>query len=912
MTERAKLYRMKRISSKGATLVGQKIETISDQYKLVKYLLTQLFSKKALLSVVLVLAVCTIQAQSLSDLRNLKVDNLSDAQIEQLIKRAESSGLSSSQLEAMAREQGLSPIEASKLRERIMGLKGSVENVGLGGDGTGSGRTWAGSQDSVGLFDSLRRSDPYYDLTPFQKKIFGYKLFHNRQLDFNPSLNIPTPRGYVVGAGDQLLVDVYGASQQSYDLTVSPEGRVLIPQVGPVQVGGSSIEAATARIKTTLGTIYSGLLGGNPNTFVQVRLGNIRSIKVSMVGELSRPGTYTLPSFATVFNGLFAAGGPNENGAFRNIQVYRDSRLVATVDIYEFLIKGEQSSNITLQDNDVVIIPPVSSRVEISGPVRREGFFEVKPGETLKDLYGYTGGFLPSAYTGRVTVTRIEGSAKKVLDIGSDQFGEFVPQDGDQILVGETLDRYTNRIQVSGSVFRPGEYALEEGMTVKQLIERAAGLTQDAFTQRATLYRTSADLTLAAESLDLAGILGGTVADVPLKNEDLLFVPSKYDIQEEFYVKISGEINLPGTYPFASSMTVGDLILRSGGLLQSASNSSIEVARRVRDASSGKIAEIINLDILPNLELSEAEKNIPLMPFDHVFIRRSPGFEREQLVAVSGEVRYPGEFAISGIDERISDLIKRSGGLTRFAYPKGASLVRRTVYYKELSDDQIKELIMKEVRAKLDPEKGRKGNEAETLLFERLDKKITEIEEMALEEERKKAKQSLMDSFMRDSTFLDSAIHAIRYKEQDLVGIDLEAILKNPGGSEDLFLQEGDMIQIPKQLQTVRMVGEVLLPTTTRHISNQGLRGYISKAGGFTENARRSKTYVIYANGDARRTHAFLGIKFYPHLEPGAEIVVPEKPTKDRLSVASWIGIASSLTTVAILVQTLVNNKNSN
>src|SRR5690606_13843151 len=448
--------------------------------KKLKRFSTSLFSKAGFLSVVLALMIGSVWSQSLSDLKNLKVDNLSDAQIERLIKRAESSGLTSAQMEAMAREQGLSSTEANKLRERILGMQRTT----LPGNASDSPVTTGRNRNAGRVtdpFDSLRQSDPYYDLTPLQKKIIVYKLFHSSGLDFNPSLNIPTPLDYVIGSGDQLLIDVYGASQQSFDLTVSPEGRIMVPSVGPVQVGGSTVDAAIARLKTQLGRIYSGLLGSNPNSFLQVRLGNIRSIKVSMVGELSKPGTYTLPSFATVFNGLYAAGGPNENGAFRNIQVYRDSRLVATVDIYEFLVKGEQSSNITLQDNDVVIIPPVGARVEVSGPVKREGFFEVKAGESLDDLYSYTGGFQPNAYTSRITVRRIENNAKKVIDVPQNQYGGFHPLDGDEILVGEATDRFTNRVQISGAVFRPGEYSLDEsGLTIKRLLEKADGLKQDA------------------------------------------------------------------------------------------------------------------------------------------------------------------------------------------------------------------------------------------------------------------------------------------------------------------------------------------------------------------------------------------------------------------------------------------------
>lgn len=854
------------------------------------------------------LIVFSLQGQSLSDIQNLKVDNLSDAQIEQLIKKAEASGLTPNQLETLARERGMPASEAAKLRERINSLQSSLGNNSNSTDAGGGSRTF---QDKQGedMFDSIRRADPYYELTPTQKKIFGFKLFHNRELDFSPSLNMPTPQSYVVGGGDQLLIDIYGASQQSYDLEVSPEGRVFVPNVGPIQVGGATIEAALARLKTSMSRIYSGLNGSNPNTFLQIRLGNIRSIKVSMVGELTKPGSYMLPSFATVFNGLYAAGGPNENGAFRNIQVYRDNRLISTVDIYQFLSKGDQSSNITLQDNDVIIVQPVQARVEIIGPVRREGLFEVKQGEYLDDLFIYTGGFTSLAYKDRVTIRRIENNQRKVIDVSTEQFSSFSLIDGDEILIGEALERFSNRVQITGAVNRPGEYSLGDGdLTVKGLIGKADGLKPEAFVTRATLYRTSADLTLAAESLDLKGILEGSVTDVSLKNEDLLFIPSRYDIQEAYYVKISGEIGSPGTYPFAAYMTVGDLILRAGGLLESATNSSIEVARRVRDANSGRLAEISTLTIDSNLELSEEEKRQPLKAFDHVFIRRSPGFEREQLISITGEVVYPGDFAMANANERISDVVNRAGGLSQFAYPKGASLIRRTVYYEGMSEEEMTEEMMREIRDNLDPKKNRSQNEAESILFQRLNEKLDEIEEEREKVEREKVRKSLFEMDAdKDSVKTDSDLFQIRYKEQDMIGIDLEYILKNPGSEADLILFEGDIIQIPKQLQTVRMIGEVLLPTTARYIDSKGFRSYISKAGGFTEGARRSKSYVIYANGDAKRTHSFLGLKFYPNLEPGAEIVVPRKPQKEKLSAAAWIGIASTLATLGILINTVVN-----
>lgn len=871
-----------------------------------KYLTASQLFLKTLLVFVITMAFQVAMAQSLSEIQNVKVDNLTDAQIEQLISRARTEGIGPTQIDALARERGMPAAEALKLRNRINSL------LSGGGATSNQGSAFqARSSDAVQedfLFDSLRKSDPYYDLTPFQKKIFGFKLFHNRELDFSPSLNLPTPSSYIIGSGDQLLIDVYGASQQSYDLTVNPEGTVFIPNLGPVQLGGASIEAARARLKTRLGRIISGLNGPNPSSFLEIRLGNIRSIKVSMVGELTKPGTYTLPSFATVFNGLFAAGGPNENGAFRNIQVYRDSKLVTTVDIYEFLSKGDQSANINLQDNDVIIVPPVQARVEIIGPVRREGFFEVKQGEYLDDLYTYTGGFTSLAYKDRVTIRRVENNQRKIIDVPDENFGQFTLMDGDEILIGEALERFSNRVQVAGSVNRPGEFSIEGGeLTVKALIEKAEGLRPEAFTNRATLYRTSSDLTLAAESLDLQGILDGEEEDIVLKNEDLLFIPSRYDIQEEFYVKISGEVNFPGTYPFASEMTVGDLILRSGGLLRSATNSSIEIARRVRDSNNGKIAEIQTLTIDPDLNLTEAEKSLPLMPFDHVFIRRSPGYEDEQLITIRGEVVYPGDFAIASANERISDVIKRAGGLSQFAYPKGASLVRRTVYYKGPSEEELKEQILKEIRNNLNPEMTRMQNEAEALLYDRIDTKLTQNEMERLQREQERARQQMFQNLsILDSLSSDSTLVKMRLNQRDFVGIDLERIMQNPGSEEDLILQEGDVIQVPKELQTVRMIGEVLLPTTTRFVQNQSLRKYISKAGGFTEKARRSKTYVVYANGDAKRTHSFLGMKFYPNLEPGAEIIVPLKPQREGLSAAAWIGLASSLATLGILVDRLI------
>lgn len=873
------------------------------------------FPKKEFLFLILsfVLLVQLGYSQSMNDIQNVKVDNLSDAQVEQLIKRAESAGMNESQLEAYAREKGMPANEVAKLRERIQQLRSGGrqgQQQARPGQQQGQIRQVAGFNMDPALFDSIRRADPYYDLTPEQKKIFGYKLFHNRNLTFSPSLNIPTPGSYVIGSGDQLIIDVYGASQQSYELTVNPEGRIMIPNLGPISVGGSSVDAARQRIKQQLGGIYSGLLGSNPNTFLEIRLGNIRSISVSIVGELVKPGTYTLPSFASVFNALFAAGGPNENGTFRNIQVYRDSKLLGELDVYDFLTKGEHGKNVTLRDNDVIIVQPYKNRVELKGPVRREGYFEMKPDESVADLINFAGGFSSLAYRERLTIRRATGEQMKVNDLNAEEFNSFTLQDGDEIAVGERLNRFENRVQISGAVFRPGEFSIPvDGMGVKALVEKAEGLRGDAFGGRAILYRTKEDLTLESRSVDITGIMNGTTPDIELRREDVLSIPSRYDLKEEYYVRITGEVNIPGSYAFAENLSVADLILKAGGFKDAASNSYIEIARRVRNDVSGKVAEIINLEVDANLNLKEDDAKVILQPFDHIFIRRSPGFQRERIVEVDGEVFYPGEFALSDANERISDLIRRAGGLNQFAYPKGATLIRRTEYYEAKTESELKEENLRSVVTKLQRE-GLSLSEAEEIALERIEKRLLDKEEAKVRMEEKE-KQTLASRFraerLQDVSVGDTALVQYEFKEQELIGINLEAILANPGSAQDLILEEGDIISIPKELQTVRMRGEVLFPTTARFQDFRGFRSYISRAGGFTEDARRGKSYVVYANGDVQRTRKFLFLKFYPHIEPGAEIIVPKRPERQPMTAQAWIGLATSMATLALLINNLTN-----
>lgn len=837
----------------------------------------------------------TLLAQSLSDIGKVKVDMLSDAQIQEMLDRAKGQGLNESQVVSMARERGMPMAEVGKLQQRLAKLKqGGKAATPKAGSADGE-RSMEGESELT----EVPAPPALETLSPYQQKIFGFTLFYNKELNFNPSLNIPTPQGYVLGAGDQLLIDIYGASQQSYDLKVSPDGKVLVPNVGPISVGGSTVAAASARIKNSLTQIYSGLSSGISS--MDLRLGNIRTVQVALAGELNRPGNYTLPAFASPFNALFAAGGPNENGSFRHIQVYRDSKLLTEIDVYDFLIKGSHSSSITLRDNDVIIVPPVRARVELTGPVRREGFFELKPSENLTDLISFAGGFKPEAYQDRLTLTRMTGTERRVEEVGAAGFAAFVPKDGDSFRIGEILERFENRVQISGALIRPGTFALVPGMTLGQLIQKAQGLRPDAFVNRATLYRTQVDYSLAIVPVDVQGVLSGKVADIPLQREDVLNIPSRYELQEEYYLKISGEVNSPGAFAFGENIRVADLILQAGGFKAGAQASRIEVVRRKNSDDGSQIAEILPVIVEANLAIND--NGLVLQPFDHVIVRRNPGFRTEQLVRVEGEILYPGEYALASANERISDLVARSGGYTAYAYPKGATLIRRNEYFQSPTEAQQQQQLLESVKRNL-PLDSLSRSELNAQLEGRIQSDIdnkakatsSNPEVLLVDQYRKQNIEALAQ---RDSI-------QVEVKTTEMIGIDLEAILKNPKSIQDLILLEGDVLSIPKELQTVRMRGELLFPTSTLFQQGAGFKQYISRAGGFTDRSRKSKSYVVYANGSVNRTKRFIFLTLYPRIEPGAEIVVPQKPERESIGAQGWIGIGTSLATLGLLINQLI------
>jgi protein involved in polysaccharide export with SLBB domain len=789
------------------------------------------------------------------DLSRIKVEELSEGQIRQILERAEESGMTEAQMKAALRTRGMAPSQINKLEERLKEMQSEPSGMDI----ASRSRQEVLEKKKEDIFGSLLERDMEEDSAEVagpESRIFGYKLFRNEYLTFEPGMNIPTPPDYQIGPGDQLIVDVWGASQQNYQLPVSPEGTIYIENLGPIQLAGLTMEKASERILGRLKGIYSGLSGPGRNTYAEVTLGNIRSISVHILGEVNLPGTFTLSSFATVFNALHASGGPSLNGSFRDIELFRNNERIATMDVYDFLIHGKQDGNIRLQDQDIIKVNPYKTRVDITGEIKRPGLYELSTGESLDQLIDYTGGFTDKAYKKRLSVYRKTDTERKLIDLKKEEAATFGLQDGDSIPVSKILNRFENRVTINGAVYRPGEYALNNELTIRELIGKAEGLRDDAFLARALIYRTRDDFTLEIIPVNLRTMLENPESSVRLRKDDVVAISSIFDLREEYFIELSGEVNQPGVYPYMENSTLEDLIVMAGGLREAATPSRVEVARRYRfteDAASfdGRIAEIFYFDIDRNLELTDGGEKFIMEPFDQVFIRKSPGYETSQTIAINGEVLYPGSYSISTKEEKISDLITRAGGLTSEAYPEGAKLIRRLP-----------------------------GNQ----------------------EERLKA----LESLMRDSE--DSLVFNIDEENEQAIGIDLKKILESPGSKYDLLVQHQDRIEIPVEMQTVRLSGAVLYPVSVRYDKSFSFSSYIARSGGFASDAKRSKSYVIYANGSVDRTNNFLFFNLYPKIEPGAEIVVPQKPPKDKVSTQEVIGISSALTSMALIIVTIINS----
>lgn len=840
------------------------------------------------------------QAQSLADIANINVDELTDEQIRELVRRASDAGINEMELIQMARLRGLPAREAEKLQRRI-------EELDLATASTRS-RTTASKRDPRQQVDfneisqGILKYQTYIESVEGSgSNIFGSDLFYNknRRLSFEPSLNMATPKNYILGPGDMVYVDIYGQSEQYYEASINADGFLILDNIGPISVSGKTIEEATAIIKNRVSGFYTGLRGNNPNTFLQVTLGNVRTIKVHLVGELRLPGTFTLSAFSTVFNALYAAGGPNENGTMRNIKIVRNGKTVATIDVYDFLVNGQANLDVQLQDQDVVLVEPFMARASVRGEVKRNKTFEVKEGDTFEDLLRYAGGFTDEAFKDRINVTRITGKERAVSDIYNNQFGLFLVKGGDDYTVGKVLNRFTNRVQIKGAVFREGNYARTEGFTLSQLIKNAEGLRGDAYLERASILRTFDDLSTEVLTVNLGEVLNGTAPDIPLQREDVIRISSIYDLKEEFYVQVNGEVKNPGTYPYSKNMSVEELIILAGGLREAANSQDIEIARRSSASTAGTFSELIPVSLENGLISSNS--SAVLEPYDMVLVRRKPNFTLDRIVTVEGQVNSPGMFSIRSAEERISDLIQRAGGLTAFAYPNGATLIRRTEFYENESEQIRRQRNLLDLQQKMlmDPN----NSEAQELLLERLFKDLgntpTDKGEGAAAAASKKEVISGITESRADLT-------PAKIRQTEAVAIDLEAILKNPGSDLDLILEEGDIIAIPRQLQTIRMRGDVVYPATVRFEKDRGMKYYINRAGGFDIRANRKRTYVVYANGEVARTKSFLGLRSYPSVRPGSEIIIPTKGPRVPVRPGELVGIATGLATL-VLVITQIN-----
>lgn len=854
---------------------------------------------------------------SASDLSNIKVDQLTDAQLRNYMQRAQEAGLTQTEVETALKARGMPDSEILKLKQRVSSLTtGTVPT----GKGISEVRTRSEKQPLEDVFEALKKTPEEIRVSELQKKIFGFDLFSTPKLSFAPSLNIPTPKNYQLGPGDEIIIDIWGASEQTYQQVISPDGYIIIPNLGPIYLNGLSIDRASDRIKSRLTKIYSGLNpkdGSRPNTFMQVSLGQVRTIKVAVIGEIRTPGTYDVSSLSTVFNALYLSGGPNVNGSFREIELIRENKILTTLDVYDFLINGIQKNNVQLEDQDIIRVMPYSDRVEIEGEVKRPGIYEIKKDETFADLIRFTGGFSEGAYKDLIKVERNTGKERKIVDISGKEFKATHPQDGDYVTVRTILDRFENRVQIAGAVFREGVYELTDSLTVSKLIDKADGLTGDAYLERAMLYRTRDDFTTEAIAINLRELLKDQKEDISLQREDFLKITSIYDLKEEYYVNIAGSVREPGNYPFMEDMTIEDLILQAGGLLESADPSAVEVARRVKgdneEPGTGNIAQIFTFSLNADLSIRNENEKFILKPFDNVFVRRSPAYQAPVTIRVEGELTYPGDYILKQKDERISDIISRAGGLTREGYAPGATLIRRTEFY-EMPTEREKRYndllaLRKKLREQYTYSDELEMSESEKLQSQRLANLEREIQnyrnrdgEAVSRESARQRRETLQELQQRDTTVTNLAI-----KRYETIGIDLSEILASPGSKYDLILQDGDIISVPKKLETVRLRGELLYPVTVRYDGRFHFKDYVAQAGGFTDNARKRKSYVIYANGSVDKTKkTIFGINDYPEIQPGAEIIVPAKPERQGLSAQAWIAMSTSLATFALVIQNLI------
>lgn len=786
----------------------------------------------------LIFSIQSISSQSIEAIRNADIDSYSDSQIASYWNKAQQQGYSLEQLELIAKSKGMSSAKFMKLKNRILNLN-TITKTESSSDVTSSETS---ELETFGLDGSESKKDIE------QNDLFGYDFFKNPSISFTPNLNLATPTTYQLGPGDELLIDIWGASENNYRKKVTKEGAIRIEGIGPIYVSGLSIEKAKTKIISYLKKIYNGIGAANNSynkVYTEVSLVGVRTVQVSMIGEVKVPGSYSLNALSTVLNALYAAGGPTENGSFRNIKVIRGGKEFSQFDIYQYLLKGSQKGNIFLQDQDIIYVETYRSKIEVTGEVKRSGIYELKQDENIQDLITYFSGFTSSAYKERLLIERVNGKEKVVSEVLLEQQKDFAMQDGDKLIVGEINDRYSNKVSIEGAVYRPGNYELTKDLTVSGLLGKASGIKENAFLGKGLIYREINEVEQEVVSFSLKEILENK-ADITLQREDRVYIFDKTTLKEATTITINGAINKPGSIPFVENMTVEDLVAISGGFKEGADTSIIDISRRLNDGNFASISQDIRYESTSTLE--NKNEKVYLKPFDIVSVRYEKGYSIQIKVSLKGEVSYPGEYAITTKDERISDLIEKAGGLSPYAYIKGATLYR----------------------------------------------KKSDIE--------KKLQDELLETIPENDSLVE-----IDNQESFKIGINLTEILKEggKGSSYDLILEKGDELFIPSQRQTVEIQGEVLLPSLVRFEKSKTLKSYIDKSGGYSEFARRNDVYVVYANGDIKATKSFLFFKKYPKLEPGAVILVPKKAEKTRMSIQEILGITTTLGTLALLINSL-------
>lgn len=776
--------------------------------------------------------------------------SMTDQQVLEYVKQGMSEGKDQRQMATELARRGVTREQAERVKKLYEQEQG-VSTSKMSGTELNEARLREATQEES-TTSVLENPQPDSRELAQENQVFGRNIFNTRNLTFEPSVNIATPPNYRLGPGDEVIIDIWGTSQNTIRQQISPDGTINIEKIGPVSLSGMTVSEANGYLKRVLGKTYSGLDAPDGTLEIRLTLGNTRTIQINVMGEVVQPGTYALSSFSTVFHALYRAGGVSDIGSLRNVQVTRNGKTVAKVDVYDFIMKGKTQDDIRLQEGDVIIVPAYEALVQISGNVKRPMKFEMKKNETLATLISYAGGFSADAYTRSLRVVRQNGEEYEINTVKEIDYSAYPMRNGDVVTAEAILNRFTNKLEVRGAVYRPGIYQLNgEINTVRALVNEAKGLMGDAFTNRAVLQREREDLTTEIISVDVRSIMAGTSPDIPLQKNDILYIPSIHDLEDRGDVAIFGEVAKPDSYSYSDNMTLEDLIIRAGGLRESASTVRVDVSRRIKDskstASTDSIGQMFTFALKDGFVI-DGEQGFTLQPYDQVFVRRSPGYQAQQNVQVTGEVLFGGTYAMTTTEERLSDLVKKAGGATPKAYLRGAKLIR-------VANDEEKKR-MRDVINLMNRQFG----------------------------------EAMMDSL------------GIRVEDTFSVGIDLEKAMAKPGSEYDLVLREGDVLSVPKLNNTVKVNGAVMMPNTVGYLSGENANYYLDQAGGYALNAKKSKKFVIYMNGQVARIKGRSKNK----IEPGCEIIVPSKKNK-KVNVGEILGYASSFGSLATMFATITN-----